>query len=153
MRKENVLAFKSRRISSRERARLFGCQRRISGSRSAFSLSRHCQWHREFHQLPLTPSLPLSPSLLGPIVRAHCDLNGCLDRSEGNKMFARLLTPHGATAAATDIFKSLDATAEAAAAQVGLENGFGQCDRTAAGGGCRGDTHGRRRGACGLGRC
>ena len=47
-------------------------------------------------------------------------------------MFARLLTPHGATAAATDIFKSLDATAEAAAAQVGLENGFGQCDRTAA---------------------
>ena len=69
-------------------------------------------------------------------------------------MFARLLTPHGATAAATDIFKSLDATAEAAAAaQVGLENGFGQCDRTAAGGGCRGDTHGRQRGACGLGRC
>ena len=37
-----------------------------------------------------SPSLPRS---LPSIVRAHCDLNGCLDRSEGNKMFARLLTP------------------------------------------------------------
>ena len=72
-------------------ARLFGCQRRISGARLSRGRSRHCHWHREFQQLAL-PSLSLS--LLRSIVRAHCDLNGCLDRSEGNKMFARLLTPH-----------------------------------------------------------
>ena len=82
-----------------------------------------------------------SPSLLPPsIVRAHCDLNGCLDRSEGNKMFARLLTP-------TDRRTRLTYS-KASAAQVGLENGFGQCDRTAAGGagGGEGEAEGLPRG-------
>ena len=50
-------------------------------------------------------------------------------------MFARLLTPRDRPTDATDIFKSLGGGGVGGgAAQVGLENGFGQCDRTAAGG-------------------